>query len=235
MKWKVVTWNIAGLPNYVNLHGDPELRIQNIIKKLKNQKADILLLQEVFTISLIKQIKAAFRENYFVRCSNSDRKNGLLNALGTSTLGSGLIVLFNKSKFKIQQSKFYHFKYLSGEDRLANKGLQIFSIYSKQLKYSIIVINTHLNNPDAIFSRRKTSVKITKNQISVIKQLFSNYKNKVTILGGDLNMEKLKFDKCIRNKIDYICVNNLKIQKNSKKILKCNLSDHALLSCIITK
>ena len=235
MKWKIITWNIAGLPNYVNLYGNPEYRIQHIIEKLKKQKADIILLQEVFTISLIDQIKSAFRTDYWIRTSNKSRNNKLLYVFGTSTLGSGLIALFSKQKFKIQQLKFYHFKYLSGEDRLANKGLQIFSIYSKQLKDSIIVINTHLNNPDAIFSRYKNSKNVTINQILIIKKLLKNYKNKKTILGGDLNMEKLKFDKCIRNKIDYICVNNLKILKNSKKILKCNLSDHALLSCIITK
>lgn len=234
MKWKILTWNIAGLPNYVNFHGNPEYRIQDIIRKLSRQNADIILLQEVFTISLIKQIKSAFRDNYWVRTSNGSRKNRLLNALGTSTLGSGLLALFLKKKFTIENLNFYHFKYLSGEDKLANKGLQIFTIFSKQLKDSITVINTHLNNPDAIFSRYKNSKRVTLNQIEAIKKLFGNYANNKTILGGDLNMEKLKFDKCIRNKIDYICVNNLEIQKNSKKILKCNLSDHALLSCIIT-
>ena len=55
MKWKILTWNIAGLPNYVNFHGNPEYRIQDIIRKLSRQNADIILLQEVFTISLIKQ------------------------------------------------------------------------------------------------------------------------------------------------------------------------------------
>ena len=245
MKWKIITWNIAGLPKYapvpffpfvpLNTHGDPESRIQQIITKIKKQKGDIILLQEVFTISLIKQIKSAFRKDYWIRSSNKSRKNKLLYALGTGTLGSGLITLFNKQKFNIQQLKFYHFKYLSGEDKLANKGLQVFSIYSKQLKHSLIVINTHLNNPDAIFSRYKNSKNCTLNQIATVKKLFKNYKNKKTIFGGDFNIEKLKFDSCVRNKIDYICVNNFTIRPYSKKILKCKLSDHALLSCIITK
>jgi len=235
MKCKVITWNIAGLPYYVNIYGNPEVRIQQIIEKIKKQKADIILLQEVFTISLIKQIKSAFKNDYWVRSSNKSRKIKLLNVFGPLTLGSGLVTLFNKKKFQVQHLKFYHFKYLSGEDKLSNKGLQLFSIYSQQLKCTIIVINTHLNNPDAIFSRHKKSVKVTTNQILSIKKLFANYKNKKIILGGDLNMAKLKFDKCIRNKIDYICVNDLEILSHSKKILKCNLSDHALLSCIITK
>ena len=227
MKLKVITWNIAGLPNYFNLHGNPELRIEKIINKLKSQNADIICLQEVFTASLIKSIKSAFRDEYFTR-SSTIRRN-------YKWLGSGLVTLFRKSKFSIRNLKFYHFKYTSGEDKMANKGLQIFSVYSYQLKKMIIVINTHLNNPDAILSRYKNSLKVTKNQVLVVKQLLDNYKDKYTILGGDLNIPKLKFKCCVRNKIDYICVNNFNIQKNSNKIFKSKLSDHSLVSCIVLK
>ena len=89
MKWKVITWNIAGLPNYINMHGNPELRIEKIIKKLKSQTADIIFLQEVFTVSLIKSIKSAFRDEYFIR-SSTIRRN-------YKWLGSGLVTLFRKS------------------------------------------------------------------------------------------------------------------------------------------
>ena len=227
MKWKVITWNIAGLPNYVNLYGNPELRIQKIIEKLKSQNADIIFLQEVFTSSLIKSIKSSLGSEYFIR-SSTIRRN-------YKWLGSGLVTLFRKSKFSIRNLKFYHFKYTSGEDKMANKGLQIFSVYSHQLNKMVIAINTHLNNPDAILSRYKTSLKVTSNQVIVVKQLLDSYKDRYTILGGDLNMPNLKFKCCVRNKIDYICVNNFSIQKNSKKILKSKLSDHSLVSCIIKK
>ena len=223
--WKILTWNIAGLPYWFNIYGNPELRISNIIKKIIKQDCDIILLQEVFTPSLICHIKHAFQGDYYIRSNNNTRDYQLV--------GSGLLTLFRKSKFLIKKLNFYHFKFLSGEDKLSNKGLQVFSIYSKELKKTIIVVNTHLNNPDAVLSRFKNSTKNTKNQVVSIQKLLAIFKNKKTILGGDLNMEKLKFKKCIRNKIDYICVNNLTIVKKSKKILKCSLSDHALLSCII--
>ena len=35
--WKILTWNIAGLPYWFNIYGNPELRISNIIKKLLNK------------------------------------------------------------------------------------------------------------------------------------------------------------------------------------------------------
>ena len=35
--------------------------------------------------------------------------------------------------------------------------------------------------------------KVTKNQVAVVHQLLDSYKDKYTILGGDLNMPKLKF------------------------------------------
>ena len=223
--WKILTWNIAGLPYWFNIFGNPESRISKIIKKIIKQDCDIILLQEVFTPSLINQIKHAFQGDYYIRSNNNTRDYQLV--------GSGLLTLFRKSKFSIKKLNFYHFKFLSGEDKLSNKGLQVFSIYSKELEKTIIVVNTHLNNPDAVLSRFKNSTKNTKNQVVSIQKLLTTFENKKTILGGDLNMEKLKFKKCVRNKIDYICVTNLVIAKNSKKVLKCNLSDHALLSCII--
>ena len=113
---KIITWNIAGLPKYVNLYGDPELRIKKIIKKLASYKADIIFLQEVFTQSLIDQIKFFFNKIYHIRFNTTCHK--------LSLIGSGLIVLLLKSKFQIKSNKFTTFSVASGEDRLANKGYQ---------------------------------------------------------------------------------------------------------------
>ena len=45
---KIVTWNIACLPRYLNIFSNPMNRIASILNKLSKYDADIICLQEVF-------------------------------------------------------------------------------------------------------------------------------------------------------------------------------------------
>ena len=221
---KIIIWNIAGLPSWFNLHGDPEIRIQKIIKKLKSLNADVILLQEVFTKSLVKQIKEAFKKTYYIKSSNTTQDYALV--------GSGLISLVLKSKVKGKKiaSSFKSYRNGTGEDLLANKGYQVLSISFPKFKFKII--NTHLNNPDAIFSRSKSSRTATKKQLDMVRKVFDKCKAPC-ILGGDLNKENVKIGEQVRHKIDYICVKGMKIKKGSRFVLRTKLSDHAILGCNI--
>ena len=219
---KIIIWNIAGLPSWFNLHGDPEARIAKIIIKLKSLNADIILLQEVFTKSLIKQVKNAFKKNYYIKSSNIIKNYSLV--------GSGLISLFLKSKFRGEKiiSNFKHYGNGTGEDILANKGYQVVTISSLKLK----IINTHLNNPTAIFSRKNSAKEATKKQLEIVRKVFNKCKSPC-ILGGDLNTKSVKMGDQVKHKIDYICVKGLAIKKGSKFVLHTKLSDHAILGCIL--
>ena len=53
---KILTWNIAALPTIVNSHGNPYLRITNVIQYLRNSNSDIILLQEVFLKKISNKI-----------------------------------------------------------------------------------------------------------------------------------------------------------------------------------
>jgi exonuclease III len=218
---KIITWNIAGLPKYVNLYGDPELRVEPIIKKLASYKADIIFLQEVFTQSLIDQIKNAFNKIYHIRFNTTRHK--------LSLVGSGLIVLLLRSKFQINSNKFTSFNLASGEDRLANKGYQILRVGYLPKKINLKLINTHLNNPTPLLSQSKSSKLVTRQQMNIIKNNFNNSRLPC-ILGGDLNLKNISLN-CngVKNKIDYICVNGLKLKKDSKKVVNSKLSDHSML------
>ena len=218
---KIITWNIAGLPKYVNLYSDPELRIEKIIKKIASYKADIIFLQEVFTQSLIDQIKIFFKKKYHIRFNIQRDK--------ISLIGSGLMILLLKSKFNIKSNKFISFNSASGEDKFANKGYQTLVISYLPTKINLKLINTHLNNPAALLSRYNTSKLVTKQQLSIIKKNFNNSRLPC-ILGGDFNLEKINLN-CngVKNKIDYICVKGLNLKKDSKKVVKSKLSDHNML------
>ena len=198
---KIITWNIAGLPKYVNLHGNPELRIEKIIKKIASCHADIIFLQEVFTQSLINKIHNAFKKKYYIRFDTSRNKLNLV--------GSGLVVLVLKSKFKVKSTQFKSFDSATGEDRFANKGYQTLLVcYLPKKIHSLKLINTHLNNPDALLSKFKTSMTVTRQQMQIIEKKFNNTRLPC-ILGGDFNLKKINLN-CygIKNKIDYLFYKN---------------------------
>ena len=46
---KIISWNIACMPNYINTFGNVECRLENIIKFIELHNPDIISLQEVFS------------------------------------------------------------------------------------------------------------------------------------------------------------------------------------------
>ena len=61
---KILSWNIACLPNYCNIFSNPINRIPRILNIIEKHDADIICLQEVFDKKIRKIIIDYFKEKY---------------------------------------------------------------------------------------------------------------------------------------------------------------------------
>ena len=176
-KLNIVSYNICALPYYINILGNPNNRIDAIIKFIKNINADIFCLQEVFDNSIRKKIINACKSTYEIYYSGKS---------SFYKMNSGLLTL---SKFPIIYRKSVPFYNLSGEDYLSNKGVDYITVSLNKVGYptKITVLNTHLN-ADAFFSLRVFCLSTRMKQINQIINLLYKIKN-TTILCGDFNTD----------------------------------------------
>ena len=173
---KVASWNICGLPYFINQHRimNDEYRKKIINKLCLFRHVDIICLQEVFDKCLLKHIKDELSNNYEIV---SIRKKGIC------LFCSGLVILVKKD-IKIITKSFINFKICCGEDCFANKGFLHLSLLKDNI--SINVINTHLNNDQPLYSKLK-STNVSKQQILSLKDYIKPFINKNIIICGDFN------------------------------------------------
>jgi exonuclease III len=248
---KIISWNIATLPWYVNLNGNPINRIDKIIIKIKSLKADIICLQEVFDKRIIQILKDNFDNKYNYNIIFSPNSSIFYKING------GLCIII---KSKILYNNNYIFKHSCGEDFFSEKGL--LYIITKINNKKVAIINTHLNNNNPIFIINGDIELTQKYQLNVVIQFIKKFNKKYNInsfiFGGDLNIEinskkyktlynniKKQYKNIIVNntklltfnkkQYDYIfCINKKKKEKENKKIFfningHDNLSDHNII------
>ena len=169
---KIVSWNIAGIPDWANMFGHPSTRVNNILRTLKKLDPDIICLQEVFSNNVRWSLWGSLFINYDVRMS---RQAGIL-------CNGGLLIA---SKWPIIDYNYYIFKDGCGEDCLAEKGFMNIIVNKGGKKISII--NTHLN-ADSLLSSMERSKKKRQRQIYDILAYMSQIEVfDYNILCGDLN------------------------------------------------
>ena len=197
---KIISWNIACLPDWSNLFGDPKARSKNLINKIRKINPDIFCLQEVFSKYIRRNLWASFTKNYYIVMS---RKTYLWSNGG----------LFIASKYPIIESHYHIFNKSAGEDTLAEKGF-IHILVKNNDKY-ISIINTHLNAAPVF--NYSGSKKIRQHQLYDILLYISQInKADYNFICGDLNEDidssiiKLLFTVLSKN-------NNFMI-KNKKKL-----------------
>ena len=238
---KIITWNIACLPRFVNIFGNPHNRISKIIYKIDNINADIICLQEVFDKVIRKTIINFFKNKYKIHYTVNN--NMLLN--------DGLLIL---SKYPIIHSENHIFNNSCGEDSFVCKGYQYVLIdYNDNI---ISIINTHMN-ADPIISKSNPKIIREKQKSDILNIITNNnMNNSYNFLCGDLNSSynsdilynilielNTKFHNTNINKgkistysveqLDYIIYyGNMKLSKYniSKKVI-LNESDHNILIC----
>jgi len=210
---KIISWNIACMPNYINTFGNVECRLENIIKFIELHNPDIISLQEVFS----KNSRSILYENlkkkeYNIKLSPDTRF--LLNG-----------GLFIASKYDIVATDYKIYKNYIGEDGLCQKGILYCQIRVND-KY-INVFNSHLNNDTPLtYSNLNNIQLVKKNQLNEFliyfnkiiqnnKYIICDKDNLIYIITGDLNLDfksklYITFMKKLGNKLN-ICSNKEEI------------------------
>ena len=234
---RILSWNIASLPNFINFYSNPKERIEIIIKKILYFNADIVCLQEVLDKDIYNILEYQLKKNnYKIHQYNSIPENNCFNYIRNNippySYDSGL---FFASKIKFDFNKFICYNDCTGEDSLISKGFQVFTLDD------IKIYHTHMQADFPIFSFSWYAKNIIKKQIDqLVNSISNNHKN---ILIGDFNIYKNSdlynyFISLIKKKgittingdeLDYIILNNYE-KKTDYFIYKYDeLSDHPLL------
>ena len=242
---KVISWNIACIPDIWNLFGPPEYRLECIVEEINKINPDIICLQEVFSEKSRNYLCKKFGDKYEIRISPEEKKWYVLNG-----------GLFIASKYPIINCNFYIFKDAGKEDRFSEKGF-IHIIVEKSKNKRVSILNTHLNAstwfdifPD---NSQKIRIKQIYDILSYIDQIPIEYYNMIC---GDFNDNYNS--KIIKQLFKSLKIKNKYVYKNNKKIVTCEgkqldyiimygnkrlkfkyeiyssqiLSDHKILKCI---
>lgn len=189
--FKIISWNILAVEfveknDYLEFDLDfinnRDVRIKKIIKKLRHENTDIILLQEVM-IYEFNYLKNHLTNYYFSELCKIDWNNYENNT------ESGNVIMFKKSQFSHD--------FVSNCLKYNNSTFGLYvMLYTKNTKDVLHIFNVHLD--DQFYQTRK-------NQINSIKPLFSRLK--YCILGGDFNEEYKQQSKLYTIK-DFIATNN---------------------------
>lgn len=207
---KIISWNVHMIPTATHKNK----RAIEINKFLRNENADVILLQECFSKRIIRKISAGYK--YVIKPKHKFLK-----------LNSGLLVLSNQPLHNYQ---YWNYKSKKGIDALCNKGAISFEILvekdstNKTSTGLVKIVNTHLQNNFA---------HITIAQINELK-LFSTGSN---IIGGDFNCKDFKMlsdtfhmnvtstgPTFAKDTIDFIFT--IKTNTGKSYSVNSNLSDH---------
>ena len=245
---KIISWNIACIPNYFNIFGNPINRIPCILKVIEKHNADIICLQEVFDKNIRKIIIDYFKEKYNYYYSVND----------TPFLNDGLLTM---TKYEIIDKKSYIFDYTCGEDYLVYKGFHFIILRyennGKNKDKFISVINTHMNADPLVKIKDDPMLVRTEQLKKIIKTIKENKINK-NLFCGDTNIKfenvnRVFFLNSLKTYNEYMNTNTQKIKTfendqldyiiyyGSIKLNKyeiqteiiVNESDHHLLLCDI--
>jgi len=209
---KILSWNIAFLPEIMNKYKNSAMRLNAIKKLITYINPDIICLQEVFSSESRKVLSDFLKDKYYITLS--PRTMFILNG--------GLLLA---SKYPIKAVDYVVFKNRIGEDALCQKGV-LYAMIEYKRKY-INIFNTHLNNDTPIFCMNREMIpEVKKNQLNeylkfVYNKLYNTNIN-INILTGDFNLDyRSRFYKLGIKKLGNI----MKICTNKKEIITDNLNN----------
>jgi endonuclease/exonuclease/phosphatase family metal-dependent hydrolase len=189
-KFTILSWNICCIGGGYSISDGGVMpwknRIDKIIDKILNLKADVNCLYETFDTKsafLIynKLKKHGYNEFYF--------------NIGPAAIGvsSGIFVA---SKYEIKDPFFLPFskKTLVGRTKRANKGVFSFSLSSENKNFANI-FTTHLQHSEECEHAVDTEIKGREAQMKIITNNVKSIKNRCTIVLGDLNLDDNEYNK----------------------------------------
>jgi len=168
---KIISLNVWGLPwpfsHYL------KKRLSKTISFLKDQNADIVSLQEIWSHKDVARLKKEFPDYFFVT-----------SGIGEATNQSGLLIM---TKFKPLEKFFYMFKRpLSKriDETFAGKGILVCLI--KLDNKDCFILNTH-----AFARSKKKHIMFLSKQLKFLKKIVKRFHS--LILTGDLNINTNEF------------------------------------------
>ena len=256
---KIVTWNIACLPRYLNIFSNPMNRIASILNKLSKYDADIICLQEVFDKNIREIIIKYFKD---INKDNIDKDNvSQTNATpycffycnnSNIFFNDGLLTI---TKYNIINKENYIFNNACGEDCLVYKGYHYLLLHDIKNNKYISLLNTHMN-ADPNIRLKDNPITIRENQIKKILKTINNNSFSYNLFCGDMNVKyenpnRLLLLDSLKTQYKYVNTNDDKIKTfdedqldyiiyyGSRELIKYELknelivneSDHHLLFC----
>ena len=207
--FSILSFNVCFTPDHMPIFFGGMLpwkdRIDNVVKFINNQDADIICLQEVFDHeaheALYQKLKTKY--NHFYTHIGPWDFDGSLSSLGFE---SGLFVA---SKNPIKNPAFYPFK---NDNPHINRGIFSFDVTTLDGKAAGSVFTTHLEP----FESGKA---LRENELIQIVSLMQAKKNKGSlpvVLCGDLNLPPNEAKKWINSYFeDSIDINNMTVSKSN--------------------
>jgi endonuclease/exonuclease/phosphatase family metal-dependent hydrolase len=170
---RILTWNVACLPNKINFFRNPNKKFNEMIDKLCFLEPHIICLQEVFDLKIQKKFmeelhNLGFHTHVSQDTQNLISKNGLLTA--------------SISPIKNKTDRDYSM--YTGAEYLIKKG--ILSTYINYHDRNIIVHNTHLQS-NSIVTMYDTCREIRQIQKKELINHLRKNKHQTNIICGDLN------------------------------------------------
>ena len=236
---RILTWNVACLPNKINFFRNPNTKINQIIDKMLMNAPEVICLQEVFDYKLQKKIKEGL--SYFDYHIHHSPQEGLISKNG----------LLTASNYNIIDKLEFDYSMYTGVEYLIKKGL-----LSTQIEYQnkdFFIHNTHLQS-NSVYHLQNICGRVRQKQKKEVIDYLEKYKNKNNILCGDLNddfltlehqnfLSQLPFPNYLSNQekivtfpkyqkqLDYIIVSDTAKNSNYFKldVEKEKLSDHDIL------
>jgi endonuclease/exonuclease/phosphatase family metal-dependent hydrolase len=232
---KIISWNLALLPKFLNIYRDPNRVFDIIIERILVEDADIISLQELADVTAQKKLIDALKSNNY--STYYSKNNWCLNE-------NGLLIATKEEIINVKNHKYeslFGLEYLFNLFGWGNKGIIMVETENH------VIYNTHLQSDYCCLNRLQKQTRI--NQHNELKK-FIEEPNKTTILCGDLNddyedsslqqlIRELPFTCCNDEKIvtfpsknkqlDYILINNKTAKYSYKDASVGYVSDHQML------
>ena len=237
---KILTWNVAGLPNKINILGNPIKKAPFMLDKMLEVNPQIICLQEVFCYKLQNILK--YELDNLGYQTHTSLEEGLISKNGLLTATS-----LNIDNYAEKDYSMY-----TGAEYLIKKGILTTYLRDKEQDKNLIVYNTHLQS-NSIYHMYESCTVVRQKQKKEVIELLANKQDNLNILCGDLNddfltpehqnfLQELPFETVVSNpekiitfpkynqQLDYIIFNkNTEVKYKKIDVISQNISDHQIL------
>jgi len=216
---RILNWNVAFLPNYLNLFKNSESIVFKVLDKIYTYSPDVICLQEIFDLNVLKKVKNSLKsENYDIH--HSSLENSLISRNG----------LLTASKIEILEKSEKDYENFMKLESFIKKG-----VISSKIKEDLVIHNTQIQTPffkNYLYLNRDY-------QIEQFSNYLKDFRYENNIICGDLNEDYFK-DFTSKNKeiitfpglncqLDYILLDKSSDQQFFiEDLTKSKISNHSL-------